>query len=169
LYVGALEPRKGIDTLAKAIEIARRIGLTLPLIVVGEGRSAPLLDGAAGVKLVGRQSDQQLSELYAGASALVVPSVLEGFGLPPVEAAAHGVVSVTSDLPVFRETLGDAILTFPVGDAESLAKTLVLISGDEGLRTKLGAAAKQAIRPLTWGASAHSLHRVLSEVVSKRR
>jgi glycosyltransferase involved in cell wall biosynthesis len=162
LYVGALEPRKGIETLAEAVAIARGLGLTAPLLVVGEGRLAPGLENVAGVKLVGRQSDAQLAELYTGALALVMPSTLEGFGLPPVEAATHGVVSVVSDLPVFRETLGDALLTFPVGDAEALAKALVLVSGDSSLRAKLGTAAQQAVRSLTWQSSARALHGVLT-------
>ena len=169
LYVGALEPRKGIETLAEAVAIARGLGLTAPLLVVGEGRLAPELENVAGVKLVGRQSDAQLAELYAGALALVMPSTLEGFGLPPVEAATHGVVSLVSDLPVFRETLGDALLTFPVGDAEALAKALVLVSGDSSLRAKLGTAAQQAVRSLTWQSSARALHGVLTAAAEANR
>jgi len=169
LYVGALEPRKGIKTLAEAVTIARGLGLTAPLLVVGDGRLAAEIENVAGVKLVGRQSDAQLAELYAGALALVMPSTLEGFGLPPVEAATHGVVSVVSDLPVFRETLGDALLTFPVGDAPALAKALVLVSGDANLRSKLGAAAQQAVRSLTWQSSAQALHGVLADAAESRR
>lgn len=162
LHVGALEPRKGIDTLAEAIPIARRAGLTAPLIVVGEGRLASKLEGVAGVRLVGRQSDEQLAGWYEGALALVMASRLEGFGLPPVEAAAHGVPSVLSDLPVFEETLGEAALTFPVGDAEALAKALVLISGDATLRDRLGAEAREAVSGLSWASSAASLRAVLA-------
>lgn len=163
LYVGALEPRKGLDTLAEATTIARRSGLTAPLLVVGEGRLASEMEAVAGVRLLGRQSDEQLAQLYAGALALVMPSRLEGFGLPPVEAAAHGVPSVISDLPVFRETLGDAALTFPVGDAEALAKALVLISGDSALRDRVGEEARLAVDKLSWVSAAASLRAVLSE------
>ncbi len=163
LYVGALEPRKGLETLAAAIPIARRSGLTAPLLLVGEGRLASEIEEVAGVRLLGRQSDEQLAQLYAGALALVMPSRLEGFGFPPVEAAAHGVPSVTSDLPVFRETLGDAALTFPVGDAEALAKALVLISGDSKLRTRLGQEARLAVGELSWADAAASLRAVLAE------
>lgn len=163
LYVGALEPRKGLDTLAEAIPIARRSGLTAPLLVVGEGRLASDLEPVAGVRLLGRQSDEQLAELYAGALALVMPSRLEGFGLPPVEAGAHGVPSVTSDLPVFRETLGGAALTFPVGDSAALAKALVLISGDSNLRNRIGQQAEVAVSKLSWESAAASLRTVLLE------
>jgi glycosyltransferase involved in cell wall biosynthesis len=167
LYVGALEPRKGLDTLAEATTIARRSGLTAPLLVVGEGRLASEIEAVAGVRLLGRQSDEQLAQLYSGALALVMPSRLEGFGLPPVEAAAHAVPSVISDLPVFRETLGDAALTFPVGDAEALAKALVLISGDSALRARVGEEARLAVDNLSWTSAASSLRAVLSEAAGE--
>jgi len=169
LYVGALEPRKGIDTLAEAIPIARRAGLTAPLIIVGEGRLASELEGVAGVRLVGRQSDEQLAGWYEGALALVMPSRLEGFGLPPVEAASHGVPSVVSDLPVFNETLGGAALTFPVGDAGALAKALVLMSGDTTLRDRLGAEARAAVSGLSWASAAASLRAVLADAAGLDR
>ncbi len=169
LYVGALEPRKGIATLAAAIPAARRAGLTAPLIVVGEGRDSALLEGVAGVKLVGRQSDAELSRWYAGAIALVLPSNLEGFGLPPVEAASYGVPSVVSDLPVLQETLKGACLTFPVGDAAALAKALVLISGDAALRDRLGAEAEAAVSTLSWDQSAIQLRAVLAEAAERSR
>ena len=118
------------------------------------------------MKLLGRQTDEQLGRLYAGALALVMPSTLEGFGFPPVEAATHGVMSVTSDLPVFLETIGDSALTFPVGDAEALAKALVLASGDATLRQRLGESAREAVSSLSWAASAHSLRSVLVKAAS---
>jgi glycosyltransferase involved in cell wall biosynthesis len=167
LYVGALEPRKGIATLAEAIPVARRAGLTVPLIVVGEGRMRANLEGIAGVRLLGRQSDARLARLYAGATALIMPSSLEGFGLPPLEAALYGVPSVTSDLPVFQETLGSAALTFPVGDAAALGKALVLIGGDANLRARLGAEAEEAVRGLTWTNSAAALRSVLADATGK--
>ena len=149
--------------------IARRSGLTAPLVVVGEGRLASEMEAVAGVRLLGRQSDEQLAQLYSGALALVMPSRLEGFGLPPVEAAAHAVPSVISDLPVFRETLGDAALTFPVGDAEALAKALVLISGDSALRARVGEEARLAVDNLSWASAAASLRAVLSEAAGEAR
>jgi glycosyltransferase involved in cell wall biosynthesis len=79
------------------------------------------------------------------------------------------VPSVTSDLPVFRETLGDAALTFPVGDAEALAKALVLISGDSALRARVGEEARLAVDNLSWASAAASLRAVLSEAAGEAR
>lgn len=52
----------------------------------------------------------ELKELYASAAALVYPSIDEGFGIPPIEAMASGTPVIVSDIPVFREVLGDAVL-----------------------------------------------------------
>src|SRR5258705_217674 len=77
LFVGALEPRKGPDVLARAFALARGRGLDAELVVVGEGRLAETLSGP-GVHRAGAVSDADLDALYSGALALVHPSWLEG-------------------------------------------------------------------------------------------
>ena len=86
LFVGALEPRKGPDVLARAFTAARGRGLDAELVVVGDGRLAGALDGPA-IRRLGTVSDHDLDALYDGALAVVQPSWLEGFGMPPLEAA----------------------------------------------------------------------------------
>jgi len=163
LYVGALEPRKGIAILSSAFQQARDAGLDAHLVVVGEGRDAGLLAGVTGVTMLGRQSDEQLTRLYAESIALVVPSISEGFGLPAVEAAAHGVPALTSDLPIFRETLGSGHLSFALSDAGALAAAMIEICGDQALRDSLGGAAAAAVATRTWPAAAERLHSVLRQ------
>ena len=79
--------------------------------------SSPERDGsrstAPGVRRLGRVDD--LGALYAGALAVVLPSWLEGFGLPPVEGIAAGTPAIVSDLPVLREVLGEGALFVPPG------------------------------------------------------
>jgi len=161
LYVGALEPRKGIETLSAAIEKMRTAGLETPFVVVGEGRLSGLLDGLSGVRVLERQSDTQLATLYADSIALVVPSSSEGFGSPSVEAATHAVPSVVSDLPIFQETLPGGTLTFPVNDSSALAEALKKICADPKLRDRLGAGAAAAVTDRTWPSAAARLHSVL--------
>ena len=160
LFVGALEPRKAPDVLAGAYRRARERGLDAELVVVGTGRLADALD-LPGVRRLDAVPD--LQPLYAGALALVMPSRYEGFGLPPLEAAAHGTPAVVSDLPCFAETLGDAALRVPVGDTDALADALVRIAGDEGLRERLAAAAAAAVADLTWERAAERVYATLRE------
>jgi glycosyltransferase involved in cell wall biosynthesis len=148
LYVGAREPRKGVDVLEAAHARAQAQGLDAELVLVGGAR---------------RVDDAELAALYAGALAVVQPSYLEGFGLPPLEAAAHGTPAVVSDLPCFAETLADAALRVPPGDADALAAALLRIGGDEELRARLGAAARERAAAYTWERAAGALHALLTE------
>jgi len=165
LFVGALEPRKAPDVLADAYARARARGLEAELVVLGEGR-VPI--GGAGVRRVPPAADdRELAALYAGALAVVAPSWLEGFGLPPVEAAALGTPSVVTDLPVFAETLGAGALRVAPGDAAGLADALVRIAADDALRAELGAAARQSAVRYDWGRSAQAMHAVLAAAAAR--
>ena len=116
LWVGALEPRKAPDVLAAAWERARP---DLDLRVVGEGR----LSLPAAIR-EGRVDDARLATLYAHARALVMPSWLEGYGLPAAEALTFGTPVIASDIPALREVCGDAARYVVAGDVEGLAAAL---------------------------------------------
>ncbi len=133
LFVGALEPRKGPDVLEAALRLARGRGLQTTLVVVGAGRLDGLLR-VPGVRDAGHVDDPGLGALYAGAAALVVPSRLEGFGLPGLEALAHRTPVISSDLPPVREVLGDAATFFPAEDPEALAAALLAVDGNRATR-----------------------------------
>ena len=167
LFVGALEPRKAPDVLGRAYARARRAGLNAGLAVVGSGRMAAALDGP-GVHRLGAVERDELDALYAGALALVLPSHAEGYGFPPLEAAACGTPSVVSDLPALRETLGDGALFVAPGDEAGLAEALVRIGADEALRAELVAAAGRAVEERTWEAAARAARAVLAEAAQER-
>jgi glycosyltransferase involved in cell wall biosynthesis len=147
LYVGALEPRKGLDVLGAAWA---RAGLQdVELVVAGEGRVA-----VPGATHLGHVSDAELHALYAGAEAVVLPSYLEGFGLPPREAAAHGTPSIVSDIPTLRLP---GTLRVPPGDAGALADALRRLPAE---RARLVA---ELPPPRTWADAARALRAVLEE------
>lgn len=131
LCVGTLEPRKNHALL---IEIWERAGQDLPpLVLVGRWG---WLDDAQRARLVRSPvwgdrvihldgvNDAALAALYDRAGALVSPSLIEGFGLPPVEAAACGLPVFVSDLPAHRETLGDAGVYLHAEDSYAWEKAL---------------------------------------------
>jgi glycosyltransferase involved in cell wall biosynthesis len=94
LFVGEPFPRKNLDTLLAALDGRR-------LVVAGPG-------GVRGAENAGFVSPQRLAELYAGATALVLPSLDEGFGRPILDAFARGVPVIASDIPALREVAGGA-------------------------------------------------------------
>jgi alpha-1,2-rhamnosyltransferase len=130
LSVGTLEPKKGYSIALDAFERAWESGVDARYVIVGRrGWNTRALErrilahAEYGERLfwLGQVGAGDLVHLYARAHRLVAASVAEGFGLPLVEAAHHGLPAIASDIPVFRETGGDAVAFFDVADAESLS------------------------------------------------
>ncbi|MEV6646083.1 glycosyltransferase family 1 protein [Amycolatopsis sp. NPDC051371] len=117
LFAGAAGPRKGLDWLTRAHDAAP----DLPdLVFAGPG---PFPRGPR-TSQTGYLSDVDLRTVVAGASALVLPSRDEGFGLPVLEAMASDVPVVCTDIPALREVAGDCASLVPFGDVDGLAEAL---------------------------------------------
>jgi glycosyltransferase involved in cell wall biosynthesis len=155
LYVGALEPRKALDTL-----VAANRGLGPALVLAGEGRLAADLAGP-GVHLAGRVDRAEKAALYAGALAVVLPSWWEGYGYPPLEGFAHGTPAIVSDVPALRETAGDGACFIPPGDVTGLRAAMEALAGDPELRRRLADGGAAALRERSWEASGAALRAVL--------
>jgi glycosyltransferase involved in cell wall biosynthesis len=164
LSLATIEPRKGLDVLLAAL--ADPAAPDLPLMVVGQAgwggvdpvrtaRDLGLPDGR--VRLLGRVSDADLAVALRDATALVVPSRAEGFGLPVLEGMAAGTPVVTSDDPALVEVGGDATRTAPVGDARSLARVLAEVVGDPAERERMVTAGRARAAVSTWDAAAAQL------------
>lgn len=133
VYIGALEARKDIRTLVQGFTLARDDGADpLQLAIAGDWRTAEGRElrrwvrdlGAEHVRFLGRLSTKDARELLTGASALVYPSLAEGFGLPVLEALAIGTRVVATDLPAITSWAGDTVITYPPGDPAGLASAL---------------------------------------------
>ena len=129
LFVGARWRYKNFDGLLRAF--AQWSAVTrVRLVVVGPKWSSPeqrmlATSGAASrISLVQYPTDVQLRDLYAGASAFVLPSLYEGFGIPLLEAMACGCPIVASDLESTREVAGDLPIYFNPAIDSSLVDAL---------------------------------------------
>ncbi|OGG14469.1 hypothetical protein A2875_03500 [Candidatus Gottesmanbacteria bacterium RIFCSPHIGHO2_01_FULL_46_14] len=119
LYVGNAYPHKNLETLLRAIG-------TNHLVLVGkEDLFYKRLARSNNVIFFGQASDEQLASLYTHATALVFPSLMEGFGLPALEAAVHGAPIICSDIPAFREILGSLGNYFNPHDVSALRWLLI--------------------------------------------
>jgi glycosyltransferase involved in cell wall biosynthesis len=162
LAAGALEPRKLPAVLAEAHRRARAEGLRAPLVFAGDGPLRGELE-RSGTTVLGHVSDAELDALYERALAVVCASREEGFGFTPLEAAVRGTPAIVADLPVFDETLGDAALRVPAGDAAALAAALVRMESEPGLRDELAAKAREAAARLSWERAARETRAALAE------
>jgi glycosyltransferase-like protein len=171
LSVGGIEPRKGSDTLVRALAALRDSGRDPVLAIVGDHsfqdyrayqeRVLAMLPGL-GLELgrdvvrLGMVPDEELPGWYAAADVLAFPSTKEGWGLAVLEAMSAGLPVVASDLPVFLEYLepGRDALIVPLDDAAALSRALAAVLGDRGLAAKLSAAGLATSRKFTWSRSA---------------
>ncbi|MBM9467705.1 glycosyltransferase family 4 protein [Nakamurella leprariae] len=126
LFVGTREPRKDLDTLLRAYALLRgERGADVPdLLLVGPSGWGPAQQPGPGVRVSGYLPLPELRDVVAGATALVMPSVDEGFGLPALEAMACGTPVVVSSAPALVEVTAGLAPVFPVGDAPELAAVL---------------------------------------------
>lgn len=172
LFVGENEPRKDLTTLQAALaRLPDPLRMTTGCVITGgprpsgdaggriswtrhEGKHATVLRfarGHDGLSLVtGPVDDSLLQRLYGGAAALAFPSRYEGFGLPVLEAMAHGTPVVAADAASIPEVGGDAALYFPSGDADALARQLARVLGDRVLAARLSAAGVTRAATFSW-------------------
>ena len=171
LTVGGIEPRKGSETLVRAIALLRNGGLDPILAIVGghsfqdyrayRERVFSLLpelglEPGRDIALLGTVADADLPSWYAAADVFVFPSTKEGWGLAVLEAMSAGLPVVASDLPVFREYLApgrDALLV-PVNSPAALAGALTSVLGDPRLAGRLREAGRTVAARFTWEATA---------------
>ncbi len=114
LYVGSLNRRKNVENLIRAYSLLdKSLRERFPLVIAGQGYLIGKLKGLSRrgelqVKFLGYVDPADLPVLYAGATLFVYLSFYEGFGLPVVEAMASGAPTLVSDIPVFREVVGNS-------------------------------------------------------------
>ncbi len=116
LFVGSVMPHKQLRTLLEAMWWVERFApQTATLALLGMGQDLWAAGVQTEIDRLGLQncvvglpelSDDALATLYSGVDLLISPSIIEGFGFPPLEALACGTPVLVSDIPVYRETLG---------------------------------------------------------------
>jgi glycosyltransferase involved in cell wall biosynthesis len=151
LTVSTLEPRKNLRRLMAAYQAARpRLPEPWPLLVVGPAGWGEAFEPEPGVVLAGAVEGGVLTGLYARARLVASVPLVEGFGLPAVEAMAAGAPVVASPVP----SIGDAALAVDPLDVPGIEDALVRVATDDDLRDELLARGKARATSLTWARAA---------------
>lgn len=120
LYVGNAYPHKNLELLMQAAKLAG-----VHFVYVGKNDYFYRKLGVTPRSV----SEKELTNLYKNAVALVFPSLMEGFGLPALEALANGCPVIVSDIPVFHEILGESAVYFNPYNPQELATILMSTIG----------------------------------------
>jgi glycosyltransferase involved in cell wall biosynthesis len=132
LYVGNSYPHKNLERLIESFAEIKKSKSDLQLVLVGKrdyfSKNLELritnYELRKNITFYGYASDEELSTLYKRAALYVFPSLMEGFGLPPLEALSFGLPAAVSDIPVFHEVLGGAAFYFNPKDLQNMAATI---------------------------------------------
>jgi glycosyltransferase involved in cell wall biosynthesis len=173
LTVGLYKPHKNLDRLLEAFKPLCESGRPpLSLVIAGtQEKERPGLNGRLAqlgmrdeVRVLDWLAADRMPLLYAGATALIHPALVEGFGLPIVEAQAVGTPVAASRASAVAEVAGEGALYFDPRDVTDLARTIVALLGDAELRSRLAAAGRRNVERFSWRESARKVLSVYEQV-----
>jgi glycosyltransferase involved in cell wall biosynthesis len=170
LAFGSLNPSKNTNLLVRAYaRVAPELRQRHRLRLVGPDspewrtwiqRRLPELGIADDVDSCFAVPDADLNRFYGHAALVVIPSRAEGFGLPALEAMARGAPVVVSNIPVLREVVGDAGITFDPEGAEALAKVVERVLQDPAEQKALSETGMKRAAMFSWRETAETVARV---------
>ena len=150
-FVGEFEKRKGIDLLLDAVaRLDADLQASVGLVLAGETRGTTPFETRLPIAILGHVDDVALAALYSHAAVFVYPSRYEGFGLPVLEAMAHGTPVVASNAGGIPEAGGNAANYFTSGDAHALAASLTEVLRNSNLAEDLRQRGLLRAREMTW-------------------
>jgi glycosyltransferase involved in cell wall biosynthesis len=176
LYVGNLKPHKNVPTLLRAFAAVRKRIAPFLLVIVSENKegSAALRSettqlGIENVtQFIPHVPRELLASLYAAAAVLVMPSRIEGFGLPVLEAMASGTPVICSRSASLPEVAEDAAVYFDASAPDELSDAILRVLSSTEIQRDLRAKGLARARQLTWQRSVEQHLSVYEEVLERR-
>jgi glycosyltransferase involved in cell wall biosynthesis len=158
LYVGNAYPHKNLEQLIPFIKGLPARYAEMQMVIIGKTDyflkrlTQQVKEAGLSLRFIfpGYVSDADLGMLYDQAHAFIFPSLYEGFGLPPLEAMAHGTPVLSSDAACMREVLGEAAMYFNPRDARAMIAALERLDTNPEIRRSLVAAGKERVKKFSW-------------------
>jgi glycosyltransferase involved in cell wall biosynthesis len=182
LYAGNIKPQKNLPRLIEAFAVAKAELRDHPefsrlkLLLIGDAadehsdlRRAVLRSRLQGeVRFLGFVPHSVLRVFYARASAFLFPSLYEGFGLPPLEAMAHGTPVLTSNVSSLPEVFADAALLVNPENVFDIARGIRQILTEDVMRDSLVRRGHELVKRYSWERSAEQVREVYQSVMARR-
>ena len=173
LYVGQQSDYKNIKRLGDAHQLLLSKYPDLGLVLVGSKNASAQNNetyfterGYKNIHFTGFVSDNELSWLYANAQAYVFPSLMEGFGLPGLEAMGYGTPVISSNASCLPEVYGKAAHYFNPLDTSDIATSIEQVLTDEHLRDRLEKAGYKQLKKYSWKKQAEQTYAVYKKVLA---
>ncbi len=173
LFVGTLEPRKNLNTLIKAFkEFKKDDKNDYKLVIVGKKgfRHEEIFKTVIDCELThnivftGHIKEYDLKPIYVLAKAFVFPSILEGFGLTPLEAMACGLPVISSRKGAIGEVVDKYSLEINPMNINSIANAMIIISKDKALRENLSLEGKERAKKFSWEKAAKKFLKLIGDI-----
>lgn len=169
LYLGTLQPRKNLQRLLEAYV---QSGVSEQLVLAGKAgwlsepivRTVAALKERDNIRLTGFVEQQDKAALLSGATALLYPSLYEGFGFPILEAQACGTAVLCANNSSQPEVAGDGALPVAAEDTEAIANGIRRLVQDESLRQQLVEKGLKNVKRFSWQRAAAQVMGVLEDV-----
>ena len=175
LFVGTIEPRKGVDVLVRAWH---ELSVPRPRLVIcgsegwGVRSTFRLIERSAQrgeIIVTGYLERAVVRALLRHCAAFVYPSLHEGFGMPPLEAMAAGAPVIVSDGGALPEIAGAGAITVPKGDPMTLARAMRRVLGEPSLRSELRRKGARHAAGFDWDEPARRMADLLESAARNRR
>ena len=171
LFVGAIQKRKNIARLVQAFAaLPKDWKLVLAGAADGWGAEAELAAIAASqrqndIQMLGYVTDEEIQSLYRKASIFAFPSLDEGFGMPVLEAMAHGIPVVTSNVSAMPEVAGDAALLVDPANVDAIADAMARLAANLDLRADYSQRGRAHASRFPWQQAALKTWQVYQELL----
>jgi len=183
LYAGRISPHKNVARIIEAFSALRgelaKEGTypDLKLIIIGDEvsknpdiRRAVIRSGVQhDVRFLGYVSIDVLRIFFDMAKVFVFPSLYEGFGLPPLEAMAHGTPVVASNVTALPEVVGNAALMVNPENVFEISRALLRVLSDQSLRERMKAAGLEQVQHFSWDVSVRRMIETYEQVVAEHK
>jgi O-antigen biosynthesis alpha-1,3-mannosyltransferase len=176
LFASTIEPRKNLSALLDAYELYRGTAgkKAMPLVIVGHPgwnsehlhERIKSMEGAGGIKYLGFVPQSQIPSIFAGARALLFPSLYEGFGLPVLEAMQSGTAVLTATNSAMSEVTRNSASLIDINDPESMAQEIGRLTYDDQRIRELEIAGLARSKAFSWDRCAEETLAVYRELAA---